>query len=175
MKTIIETERLRLREFCLADAEACFKLNTDLEVLKYTGDEPFESIEDATLFLSNYNEYQENGYGRWAVIEKTSKAFIGWCGLKRHSKSFTDLGFRFFRKDWGKGYGTEAAKAALKVGFEDLKLDEIIGRAAIDNKASVKILEKIGMAYWKKDTCKSIDNAVYYKIDQVQFNAIKLK
>ncbi len=73
-----------------------------------------------------------------------------------------DIGFRFFHEDWGKGYATETAIIALALGFEHWKVKEIIGRAAKENKASIAVLEKIGMCYWKEDTCKGMDTLVYY-------------
>lgn len=82
MKFIIETDRLLLREFILDDAEKFYQLNLNPNVIKYTGNAAFESIEEAKSFLENYNDNKTNGYGRWAVINKKSDEFIGWCGLK---------------------------------------------------------------------------------------------
>ncbi|WP_299160642.1 GNAT family N-acetyltransferase [uncultured Tenacibaculum sp.] len=172
MIKIIETERLILRELMISDAEPFFNLNANSEVMRYTGDQPFSSISDAELFLKNYTDYKKNGFGRWAVILKESNEFVGWCGLKLNEEEFIDLGFRFFQKDWGKGYATEAAKASLKYGFKNLNLTNIIGRASIDNKASVRVLEKIGMIFWKNDSCKGIENSVYYKINKTQYNSL---
>lgn len=170
MKKVFETQRLILRELNISDAEQFFKLNASPEVLKYTGDQPFESLADAKSFLTNYSEYKTNGYGRWAVISKESNAFLGWCGLKLNEESLIDLGFRFFQKEWGKGYATESARASLELGFNHFNADEIIGRAAIDNQASVRVLKKLGMKFWKNDSCKGIENAVYYKMNKTQYN-----
>ncbi|WP_196889253.1 GNAT family N-acetyltransferase [Aureivirga sp. CE67] len=164
MKKILETNRLILREFSVSDAENMFLLNEDLEVLKFTGDIPFDNIEKAKTFLENYDQYSKNGYGRWAVVLKENNEFIGWCGLKFNEENYTDIGFRFFQKHWNKGFATEAAKATLDYGFETLKLDEIIGRVATENFASIKVLEKLGMHFWKHDTCKGIENSRYYKL-----------
>jgi ribosomal-protein-alanine N-acetyltransferase len=150
MEIILETDRLQLREFNFLDAENFFLLNLDPEVLRYTGDVAFENIEEAETFLRNYAEYQTNGYGRLAVIDKNSGVFLGWCGLKfTPGKNETDIGFRFLQKHWNKGYATESAKACLDYGFSKLRLQNIIARAMTANKASVKVLEKIGMLYEK--------------------------
>lgn len=167
MKRIIESSRLYLRELDVTDATEFFKLNEDPDVLRYTGDEPFESLEAATHFLENYSEYEQNGFGRWTVIEKTSNSFIGWCGLKSHNSKWVDLGFRFHKREWGKGYGTESARAAVKAGFRQFQLEEIVGRAALANIASIRFLEKIGMKFWKREPCRGIENAVYYKIQNI--------
>ncbi len=164
MKVVLETERLRLREFTPKDAQSMFDLNADPEVIKYTGDLPFESVEQAKAFLQNYNDYQENGFGRWAMISKAENEFIGWCGLKLNEEELIDLGFRVFRKHWNKGYASEAAKACIRYGFETLGFDQIIGRVLSENTASIKVLEKLGMKYWKSGTCHGFENARYYRI-----------
>ena len=61
MKNIIETERMYLREFSVDDASHFYELNSDPEVVRYTGDPPFESVEAAKKFLANYTEYEKNG------------------------------------------------------------------------------------------------------------------
>lgn len=143
---LFETERLKLRQFDASDAQWFFQLNNDPEVIKYTGDPPFESIHAAEAFLRKYDQYEKHGYGRWAVVEKGSGEVLGWCGLRYvASMGETDLGFRFFRKHWGRGFATEAALACLKHGFEQLNLQKIIGRSMVFNSASIRVLEKIGM------------------------------
>jgi RimJ/RimL family protein N-acetyltransferase len=169
LKPITETPRLVLREFTIDDAYKIWELNSDPEVIKYTGDPPFETIEKAREFLLNYKDYEKNGIGRWAVITKASNSFIGWCGLKFNEQNLVDLGFRFFRKEWNKGYATEAAHACLEYGFVQLDLKEIIGRVARQNKASIKVLEKLSMDYWKNDSCKGIENSLYYKLSKEQY------
>lgn len=169
MKKIIATERLILREFELSDAEAFYKLNENPEVLKYTGDKAFKTINEARYFLKNYNEYNQTGFGRWAVIEKTSNTFIGFCGLKLNEEALVDLGFRFLEKTWGKGYATEAASAALDIGFHQFNLETIVGRADTANIASLKVLEKIGMSFWKYGATDHIGTAAYYKISQIDY------
>ena len=170
MNYLIETPRLQLREFDLSDAEALYELNSDPEVMRFTGDRPFSTVDEAETFVQNYDAYKEFGFGRWAVISKQSGRLIGWCGLKRNEMNLIDIGFRFFRDQWGKGYATEAAKAALTYGFMELGLEQIIGRAARENGASLRVLEKLGMEYWKEDACRGIADSLYYKIDKEQFN-----
>lgn len=161
---VLETNRLVLREFELTDAKDCYFLNADPEVMKYTGDSAFASVPAAENFLKAYDHYQKHGFGRWAVILKSDQQFLGWCGLKRHEDLMVDLGFRFFRNQWGNGYATEASMACLNYGFNHLNLQKIIGRASQENKASIRVLEKIGMRFWKYDECKGIENSAYYMI-----------
>ena len=169
MKRITETKRLILRELTVADALHFFQLNSNPDVLRYTGDVPFKSISEAGNFLENYREYENNGYGRWAVISKDSGVFLGWCGLKLNEENWVDLGYRFFQEEWGKGYATESAAASLDYGFNHLNIKEIIGRSDMRNLASIRVLEKLGMHFWKKDKCPGIENTVYYRITKAQY------
>lgn len=148
MKEIIETERLFLRELNVNDAESFYRLNLDKDVLKYTGDKPFENIENSKEFLEKYNHYEKYGFGRWAVINKENGKFLGWCGLKfTEIRNEYDIGFRFFKKYWNKGYATESAKSCIDYGINKLQLTEILGRAMRENQASIRVLEKIGLEY----------------------------
>ncbi len=142
------SERCFLRTLTVADAPEFFRLNNDPEVLKYTGDVPFQSIEEAQSFLAKYTPYQTTGMGRWAVIRKEDGAWLGWCGLRKDPESGeVDIGFRFHRHFWGQGFASETAMASLTYGFEQLGLKKIIGRAACANVASIRILEKCGMHF----------------------------
>lgn len=162
MHHTIETERLFLRELIPADAHCFYLLNLDPEVLRFTGDVPFPTEASARFFLKNYTPYASTGLGRWAVLRKSDHAFLGWCGLRYDAKTDeTDLGFRFFKTYWNQGYATEAAKASLAYGFLEKKLSCIIGRAMIANKASIRVLEKIGMTYWKDIDFEGHVGAVY--------------
>ncbi len=148
MKPITETERLLLRELAPDDAKDFYNLNLNPSVIKYTGDKAFQNIDEAKEFLENYQDYRLNGYGRWAVISKDNNEFLGWCGLKYSSSTNeTDIGFRFFEHYWNKGFATESARACIDYGFEKLNLNRIVGRAMLENKASVNVLEKIGLQY----------------------------
>lgn len=145
----METERTFLRKLSVKDASDFYTLNLDSEVLKYTGDVPFENENSAKKFLNEYDQYSKYGVGRFAVIDKSTFEFMGWCGLKYSAdKNEYDIGFRFFKKYWNKGYATETAKKCLEFGFNNLRINKIVGRAMCDNKGSIKVLEKIGM------TCK---------------------
>lgn len=151
MTLLIETERLQLRELHVGDAAHFYALNSNPNVLKYTGDTAFESVLEAEHFLRNYQAYKTHGYGRWAVLDKFSGEFLGWCGLKYVAEvDETDIGFRFFENHWNKGFATESARACQHYGFEKLNLKSIIGRAMAENKASIKVLEKLGMHFEKE-------------------------
>jgi [ribosomal protein S5]-alanine N-acetyltransferase len=151
--TILETPRLYLRQFTPGDAPLLLQLNSDPEVLKYLHEPLLQTAAEAEKVLTDIilPQYALN-LGRWAVHLKADDQFIGWCGLKsRPELNEIDLGYRFKKDSWGKGYASEAALHALQYGLETLHIETITGRAHIDNIASLKILEKIGMSYLKDE------------------------
>lgn len=149
-KVIIETKRLILRSFIIEDATFFYNLNKDKEVLKYTGDKPFTSVSEAQKFIKNYSEYKNYGYGRWVVCKKETNTPIGFCGLKYHSiEKITEIGFRFFKHTWNKGYATESAKACIAYGFSKLNLNSIYAHTYKENIASQSVLKKCGLQFVK--------------------------
>jgi len=149
MHIILQTPRLILRQFTEADAPLILSLNSDPEIVKYVHEPTLKTIEHAQEILNNIilPQYQNN-LGRWAIHTKNNMDFIGWCGLKyRPELDEIDLGYRLMQKAWGHGYATEAAQASLKHGFNDLNLKLVTARAHIENLASIKVLEKIGMDF----------------------------
>ena len=164
MKPLFETDRCYLRPFEKGDGYHFYHINSDSEVLKYTGDVAFNSLEDAHRFIEQYNQYEINGYGRWAVLLKKTDAFIGWCGLKYEPDTGeTDLGYRFYRNQWGMGFATETTLASIKFGFEKLKLKSIVGRAYFGNDASIRVLEKCGMKF-ERNMIFDERSAVMYRV-----------
>ena len=162
---LFETSRLSFRRVVMDDAPAIFQLNTNPEVIRYTGNLPFSNIKQAAEVIRNniWKQYNENDYGRWAVILKSTNEFIGWCGLKfRPDRDAVDIGYRFAQAHWGKGIATEAAQKCLDVGFEKYNLDCIIGCAFYANKPSIRVLEKIGMTF-KKEFILYNTRSVWYE------------
>jgi len=151
VKVLIETERLLLREITLDDKEALFRLHADPAVQKYTGEPVVKSIEEMEKAIEtriiNYKKY---GFGRWATILKSEKQCVGWAGLA-YLPEFDeiDLGYRFLADYWGLGIATEASRAILKYGFDTLNLKKIIAIALKENKASIRVMQKVGMEFDK--------------------------
>lgn len=142
----LTSPRLVLREFQVEDAPWLYELYSDADVMRYTGEEPFPSVEAVASFIAAYPYYRRHGFGRWAVLDRQNGQFLGYCGLRRDNPtSEVDLGFRLHRRYWYRGYATEAAATALRAGFERFGLDEIIGRAMRENLASTSVLHKLGM------------------------------
>ena len=141
-----QTQRLDHRALTVDDAEAFFALNSHPEVMRYTGEPPLQSVEQAREAIKNYPDFDTVGYGRWACVLRDTDTIIGFCGLKYlHDLDAVDIGFRFFPKYWGQGLATEAATACMTFGFDTLHLDRIIGLVLPENKASIRVLEKTGL------------------------------
>ncbi len=159
----MQTERLYFREFTMDDAPLLMDLNSDPDVIRYTGDKLITDLEEYKKILSDIILPQyKNKMGRWAVCLKSNDEFIGWCGLKYLADSnVTDLGYRFFKRHWGKGYATESAKAVIDYGVNVLQLKNIVARAAKENTASINVIKKLGFVYLKDEMCAHDPAEVY--------------
>ena len=145
MKIVAQNAQIYLSEFSAIDAPGFFEMNNNQEVLQFTGDKPFASVRQAELFILNYSQYKDNGYGRWSIYQQGDNQYLGFAGLRYNSDSGeTDIGYRIMRQYWGKGIATQATRLSLEVGFNQYNLDSIIGRAMENNPASYHILEKLG-------------------------------
>jgi ribosomal-protein-alanine N-acetyltransferase len=90
--------------------------------------------------------WTRHGFGPWVVIHEADGELIGHCGLRYWPDSpDVEVLYALDRRHWGRGFATEAARASLRHGFEALALDRIIAAAFLDNPASRRVLEKIGM------------------------------
>jgi [ribosomal protein S5]-alanine N-acetyltransferase len=162
---VFETERLLLRHITLADAPLIYRLNSSPGVLQYIHEPELKDVADAErvirdIILPQYTLYN---LGRWAMETRDSGIFLGWCGLKyRPELDEIDLGYRLMTEHWGKGYATEAARHTLQYGFEQLSLSTVVGRAHIDNIASLTVLEKIGMQYSRHETVDDCPVKTYH-------------
>jgi ribosomal-protein-alanine N-acetyltransferase len=153
MKIYAETERLILREIVVEDTGDMFRLDSDPRVHAYLGNNPIKCMGKARAYVDYIRmQYETYGIGRWAAIEKSSGDWIGWTGLKMNFENdmnghsnYYDIGYRFMPEYWGKGYATESSIAARDYFFKHFKGQKLCGLAELDNIASCRVLEKIGL------------------------------
>lgn len=154
IKPHIETKRFILRELDDLDEADLFEMDSDPEVHVYIENNPVKSMDEirhAIVFLKK--QYKENGIARWAVVDKVTDECVGWCGLKYFREPlnghvhFYELGYRFKKKHWGKGYATETASAVVEYGFKHLAVDTIYAITHPDNVNSKHVLSKLGFHY----------------------------
>jgi len=148
MTTVFTTARLRLRQFTCSDIDArhLVALNANPNVTRYVGEGPVD-LDTARAVLRDriVAQHARWGVGRWAVERLDDGAFLGWCGFRYDTdEDRYDLGFRFFEPTWGQGVGREAALACMNWADGALPGREIVGRARVENTASLRILARCG-------------------------------
>lgn len=147
IRTKLETERLKLRLFTLDDLPVMYELNTDPDVIKYA-DTPVRNMAEARQRLEDgpLADYQQYGYGRFAVELKETGKVIGFCGVKYLPEiDLPEVGYRYLKEYWGRGIGTEAAEACVEFARNDLKVKKLVALIVPGNIGSVRVAEKLGM------------------------------
>ena len=161
----VETERLYLRRFTEADRDAYYQcIYADAEVMRtLPAGKPIARQDfEARVTRLMVDHCREHGFGPWVVIHKADGALIGHCGLKYWPDSTdVEVFYALAKPYWGRGLATEGARASLRYGFEALALEQIIAAALIDNLASRRVLEKIGMRYTGETTFAGLPVAGY--------------
>jgi RimJ/RimL family protein N-acetyltransferase len=144
-----ETQRLRLRQWRRADYAPLAELNADPKVMEF-----FPSTQDRKASEAAaeqmHAEIAERGWGLWAVERRDTSEFIGFVGLHVPTGPLpflpcVEVGWRLAAAHWGKGFASEAAAAALQVGFERVQIPEIVSFAAVTNRKSRAVMTRIGM------------------------------
>lgn len=141
----IKTERLFITEFTLDMAQAVHENSLDDDNRKFNPDEVFETIEDAKDTVEFLMSVYDNGDGPWVypvvLLDGTN---IGYVQAVPMDDGKWEIGYHIGKNYTGKGYATEAVKAFLPVIMEQLNITEMLGICVVENKASVKVMEKTG-------------------------------
>jgi ribosomal-protein-alanine N-acetyltransferase len=167
----VETERLRLRAFTPADLDDLQLVFGDTQVMKYISGGTPRSREETEIGLGRTIEgWQRRGFGFWAVTFKDDDKLIGYCGLVfLEDTTEVEVAYGFRRSHWGKGFATEAARACLRWGFEELKLERIVAVVNHGNVDSQRVLEKLGMTY-RRDVHHFDADLMYYDISSADYS-----
>ena len=148
--SVLESERLVLREFHLDDAEFVLRLLNEAAFLRFIGDKGVRTLTDARDYLLKgpMESYRRFGFGLYLTSLREDGAPIGMCGLvKREGLADVDVGFALRSRYWSRGYAVEAAAAVLDYGKRTLNLGRIVAIANPDNHASIAVLERIGLKF----------------------------
>lgn len=154
-----DSERLRFRLLDREDADLFYELDQDPEVMKFiNGGKPTKREEIESIYLPRLESYlnPEQGWGIWGVFLKEDGRFLGWI-LVRPMNFFTaerddsnlELGWRFFQREWGYGFATEAAKHVAESVETDPSVSRVSALAMEGNTASISVMTKLGMKYVK--------------------------
>lgn len=147
----LPTSRLLLRPLRQMDLPAFAAMNADRQVMEY-----FPALLDraaSEAMAARIAEHaREHGFGFWGVEAPGVAAFTGIAGLlvprfEAHFTPCVEVGWRFAREFWGRGYATEAARALLGFGFSRLELDEVVSLTVPANERSRRVMERIGMTH----------------------------
>ncbi|UCG40594.1 MAG: GNAT family N-acetyltransferase [Acidimicrobiia bacterium] len=150
---VFTTERLRLRRWQEGDVAPFAAMSVDPDVMRYFPS--FVSQEDTRALVQRFDGvFDEHGFGPWAL--EHDGEFVGFTGLLVHTfpAHFTpavEVGWRLRREAWGRGFATEAAREALRIGFEEHDLDEIVSMTVPANVRSVAVMERLGMTRDRAD------------------------
>ena len=150
--TMLETERLILREFTVADAEFILKLLNEPSFIQNIGDRGVRSVADAEGYLERgpIASYANNGFGLLAVVSKETGELMGMCGLiKREALKDVDIGYAFLPQFWSRGFAVEAAQRVVEFAQGTLGLARIVAIVDPKNSGSIRVLERIDFAHEK--------------------------
>lgn len=146
----LETPRLRLRRFVPADAAFVVALLTSPDWLRFIGDRGVRTEGDALAYIERLNAtgYAKNGFGLYHVSRRSDETPVGMCGLlRRDTTPDVEIGFAFLAEHAGLGYATEAGAAVLREARELHGLRRIGAVVMPENRASIRVLEKLGLRF----------------------------
>ena len=172
---ILGTQRLLLRTFSPADLPRYAALNADPLVAEWLGG-PLSRADSDEIALWANSRWELHRFGLLAVERRADGEFLGMCGLHRLKDRPDDveIGWRLAHRHWGRGYATEAARAWLRYGFEELDLPRIISTTDEPNLRSLAVMRRLGFTFLENDRIE--DNgqwfdAVVYALTRSQWAA----
>lgn len=153
--TTLTTERLLLRPPTEEDIEPLLEMNTDPEVMRYIGDGslgPLDRESTAAIVARARKGWAENGFGMLSVITRDGGQYTGWVtlavsGFLPQILPSVEIGWRFRRTCWGRGYATEAAAPLLEFAFAEAGLDRVVSIRHPGNDRSRRVMEKLGLRF----------------------------
>ena len=148
---VLETERLRLRGHRMGDLDACATMWADPAVIRYTTRKPLTEEESWTRLLRYVGHWALMGFGYWVAEEKATGKFVGEIGFADYKrdiepslKDLPEIGWVLASEAHGKGYGTEAVRAAVAWGDANFGVARTACLIDPENLASIRVAEKCG-------------------------------
>ncbi len=163
MTTILQTTRLRLREFSPEDLDALAEVLSDPETMRYYP-APYDRVGVEQWIARNRQRYQDDGVGLWAMELNTTHEVIGDCGVipqQVEEERLYEIGYHLRQDHWHHGLATEAAVACRDWAFTHLKTDRLISLIRPENLPSRRVAERIGMTFWKEVKWRGLQHCVY--------------
>ncbi|MGA2117561.1 MAG: GNAT family N-acetyltransferase [Bryobacteraceae bacterium] len=166
----LETERLILDTWRSADWTAFRPIATDAEVMRYiTGGVPWSDDRIRSFVVRQIELYRTRGFCRWKLMEKPTGNLIGFCGVGIWRDGLElEIGWWLARAYWGRGLASEAAAGALDDAFERAGLERVVSIAMPENRASIRIMEKLGLQFDGEFESEGV-RLVRYAMDRVRF------
>jgi len=176
MIPVLETTRLRLRPPSNDDLEAIYLLGSNPNVMRYISNGKTLNRIEAQSDLKNRISASQHHFGYWITELKNTREIIGWSALKPlNDTEEIEVGYRLKEEYWGKGYATEASRRLLQYGFRELNLPRIVSVALEENRASTRVMEKIGLQYERRDTFYGLECVLYAMNNANYFRTIAIK
>ena len=150
----IETERLVLKLYTDREEDEFIRLLTDPVVMRFVDKGPLSSEQAHSLWRKLMNEFYPQGVDTiWAVFAKDDGRFVGNASLRPRPERQKDWEIGYYLKpdEWGKGFATEIAKRLVRFGFENAGLTEVFATVDKENLASIHVLEKSGLTFYRKE------------------------
>jgi len=147
-EVLFETDRLRVRLFRADDAPVFnARFQADPDVLRYSGKpRNLAQTEGYVAQAIRWTQANSDGYGTWAIEEKTSGALCGWISLGWHEgRENVETAYAIAKARWGRGLATEAVCGMLRYAFDELGLAAVAAAVHPENRASIRVLEKAGL------------------------------
>jgi RimJ/RimL family protein N-acetyltransferase len=157
----IHTERLVLRPPTAADVQPMFEIHQDPDVMRFVGKPGDISVAWRNVAMM-IGHWHMRGYGMWIVINRDSRQVIGRAGLwNEEGGPGLELGWLIRKSAWGRGYATEAARAALEWAWEHAGHDHIVSVIHAENHPSIRIAEKLGQRLEKSEMVNGSEMLTY--------------
>lgn len=160
-----ETERLIVRQYTIADIDELYQIMCDSRVHIYTKDKNHPWDRTRTKEYIDFmirKDFKSLDCFHGAVIEKSMNQLIGLCGLNPYRPKEPEIEWKLGTSFWGNGYATELGKQIIRESFDKSDIKGIYGIAQLDNQASRRVLQKIGMEYMETNIFRDHEDAFYY-------------